>query len=342
MATPSTAATSRPEAASPYLFVVGCPRSGTTLLQRMLDAHPQLAVANDTHFIPRAVAKVTAGSIPRACTAADKQALVEWTRSYHRFPRLGLEAGLVDRADAASETFPGFVGELYRALAEQRGKRYAGEKTPDYIRHLSLLSALFPGSKTVHIVRDGRDVALSLLDWAHDRKGPGRLDLWRQEPVAACALWWRWQVGGQQQAGLLPKQSYLEIKYESLVADPSRTLRSVSDLLELPFAPEMLQFNRGKRRRATGLSAKKAWLSPTPGLRDWRTQLDSRSLALFEALAGDRLVENGYPLALDHIPASIAAVADDCRAWWSRRRAGRKANRGSGSPRSAGIVEAIR
>ena len=342
MVSPSRAATSPPDAASPYVFVVGCPRSGTTLLQRILDAHPQLAVANDTHFIPRAVAKVAGGSIRRASATTGKEALVDWTRNYHRFPRLGLHADLVDRADAASETFPGFVGELYRALAEQHGKRYAGEKTPDYIRHIALLNALFPESRTVHIIRDGRDVALSLLDWAHERKGPGRLDLWREEPVAACALWWSWQVEGQDQARRLPRQSYLEIKYEDLVADPLRTMRSVTDRLELPFTEEMLRFNRGKSRRAPGLSAKKAWLSPTPGLRDWRTQLDSRSLALFEALAGDRLKKNGYPLAIEKISASISVLADDCRSWWESRRGPHRMKRGSALRRPAGAVESTR
>ena len=81
-----------PPRRNPYLFVVGCPRSGTTLLQRMLDAHPQLAVANDTHFVARAVETI----VPRwredraAIDAADT-ALRDWSRAYHRFPRLGLD-----------------------------------------------------------------------------------------------------------------------------------------------------------------------------------------------------------------------------------------------------------
>lgn len=300
----------------PYVFVVGCPRSGTTLLQRMLDAHPDLAVANDTHFIPRAVHSVVGGSAAEACSPARKDRLVRWTRDYHRFPRLGLDAEAVERSDAASRTYPQFVSALYAELAQQRGKPLAGEKTPDYVRYLPLLHRLFPRTRTVHIIRDGRDVALSLLEWATPKKGPGRLSLWRREPVGVCALWWRSQVEGQRHGPELPTGSYLEVKYERLVASSREILERISEFLGLRFADEMLAFHRGKLRRAPGLSAKKAWLPPTPGLRDWRAQLDPRSIELFEELAGDRLVANGYPLASRGASPEVRRAADDCRRWW--------------------------
>ena len=301
---------------SPFLFLVGCPRSGTTLLQRLLDAHPSLTVANDTHFITRAIDKVAGGSVVRASSPLLKESLVEWTRGYHRFGRLGLDAEAVARADEASTTYPEFVAGLYRQLAALRGKELAGEKTPDYIRHIGRLHAMFPASKLVHIVRDGRDVALSLLDWAHEAKGPGRLELWRHQPVATCALWWRWQVTGQRRGLGMEPGSFVQMRYEDLVRDPSTTLRSLTEWLGIPFDRRMLRFNEGKVRRQDGLSAKKAWLGPTPGLRDWRSQLDVRSLALFEALAGDVLEDNGYRLALPRIPKDLRAVADECRLWW--------------------------
>src|SRR5690606_2697464 len=86
---------------NPALFVVGCPRSGTTLLQRMLDHHPQLAVANDTHFVPRCLEKHAPQAIELAVTGDDislTSELVEEVRTYHRFPRLGIGATAVDQA----------------------------------------------------------------------------------------------------------------------------------------------------------------------------------------------------------------------------------------------------
>src|SRR5262249_30247711 len=99
-------------ATNPYVFVVGCPRSGTTLLQRMLDNHPQLAVANDTHFIPRCLEKTVPDAIPEMVRGADLKltpGLIEAVKSYHRFPRLGLSEETVGQAAAASRTYRQFV-----------------------------------------------------------------------------------------------------------------------------------------------------------------------------------------------------------------------------------------
>ncbi|MBA2442463.1 MAG: sulfotransferase [Rubrobacter sp.] len=297
---------------SPYLFAVGCPRSGTTLLQRMLDSHPWLAVANDSHFIPRVIKYVPVGVDPLLTPE-----LADEVRGYRRFYRLGLPGDAVRRAEERSRTYGEFVGALYEEYGGLHGKPLAGEKTPDYVRHLPRLHALFPGARVLHIIRDGRDVALSTLKWANESKGPGRLALWQEEPVAVCALWWRWLVGtGRRDGGGMRADRYHEIKYEELVARPEETLRGNAEFLEVPFAKEMLSYHEGRTRDEPGISAKKAWLPPTTGLRDWSTQMTERDLELFEALAGDLLSELGYERAVEAVSAETARVADRCREWW--------------------------
>ena len=155
---------------NPYLFVVGCPRSGTTLLQRILDHHPQLAVSNDTHFIPGAIKRAGDGTDPPLTTE-----LVEWVLGYRTFSRLGLPEATVRAAAAEARTCSEFVSALYRAFGRKHGKPLAGAKDPRYVRYLPLLHALFPWVKTIHIIRDGRDVALSTLEWAREDKGPAGL-----------------------------------------------------------------------------------------------------------------------------------------------------------------------
>ena len=314
---------------NPCLFVVGCPRSGTTLLQRMLDHHPQLAVANDTHFIPRALEEV----LPQAAKEVTDQIdppltpeLVEWMLSYHRFPRLGLAEATVRQTAAKTTTYRDFVSGLYSEFGRLHGKPLTGEKTPDYVKRLPLLHALLPWVKTAHIIRDGRDVALSTLEWAREDKGPGKLELWREEPVAVCALWWHWQVStGMRDGAMLGPSRYLEVKYEELVARPEETLRSIVAFLGLPFAPEMLDFHVAKTRLQPGLSSKKAWLPPTPGLRDWQTQMTERDVELFEAIAGDFLSTLGYERAIRAISPETAVVAERCRRWWDCEMARRQA-----------------
>jgi hypothetical protein len=310
---------------NPYLFVVGCPRSGTTLLQRMLDNHPQLAVANDSHFIPRVMENVPIGVDPLLTPE-----LVEQVRTYRRFYRLALPDDAVREAARESRTYGEFVGALYSEYGRLHGKPLAGEKTPDYVRRLPRLHPLFPWARFVHIIRDGRDTALSILQWARGGKGPSRFELWEEEPVAVCALWWRWLVTtGRRDGRALGPARYHEVRYEDLVARPETTLRELASFLGLPYAPEMAAFHEGKTRHDSGLSAKEAWLPPTRGLRDWRTQVSERDAELFEALAGDLLSELGYERSVGTPSPSVAATAERCRRWWESEMARRWAKQAS-------------
>ena len=287
---------------NPYLFVVGCQRSGTTLLQRMLDNHPQVAVGYDSHFIPRPIKRLAVGVDP-----ALTPALVEEIRRFPRFARLGLPASAVDAVAAEARTYGAFVTGIYDAFGRLHGKPLAGEKSPGYCRHLPHLHALFPWAKTIHLVRDGRDIALSMLDWG---KGPSKLDLFKDEPIGVAAMWWDRDVttgraDGTRLATSVGPGRYHEVCYERLVAEPEPMPRGIADFLGLPFAEEMVTYHEGKTRTDGGRSAKAAWLPPTKGLRDWRTQMPERDVELFEALAGDALSMFGYERAFPEISPAV-------------------------------------
>ena len=309
--------------AVPYVFVVGCPRSGTTLLQRMLDAHPMLAVANDTHFIPQVIDKV--GSGDETLLTPER---IEFVRNYKRFARLGIDGQAVDRAAELATTYPEFVSALYAEMAQIHGKPLSGEKTPDYVRRIPLLHRLFPRARFVHIIRDGRDVALSTLQWAHEQKGPGRFKLWQNQPLAVCALWWAWQVdSGRRDGARIGTSQYLELHYEKLTAEPETQLRRISDFLNLPYASEMINFHEGKTREGANLSAKKAWIPATSGLRDWRKDFSFADQALFDTLSGSLLQDLGYDRSGETIDDDIAATAQSCLHWWQQEMVRRERKR---------------
>jgi hypothetical protein len=297
---------------NPYLFVVGCPRSGTTLLQRMLDHHPLLAVSNDPHFIPYGINGAAEGVDPPVTPA-----LVERLLGYRTFARLAIPEPEVREAASRARTYSELVGELYSTFARLRGKALAGEKTPRYVRFLPLLDSLFPWARTIHLVRDGRDVALSTLEWARADRGPGRFRLWRDEPIAVAALSWRWHVTtGRRDGSELGARRYREIRYEELVARTEPTLREVAAFLGLPFAHEMLGYHEGRVREAPELSAKDAWLPPTAGLRDWRVQMEPGDVELYEAIAGDLLELLGYERAFPRVSPPVRERAERCREAW--------------------------
>ncbi len=303
--------------ASPFMFVVGCPRSGTTLLQRMLDNHPQLTVANDTHFITRAAKRVLRKQ-PRPSMTPE---LLDAVLAYRRFYRMGLGQAEVIYAAEDCPDYATFVGRLYTLRAQKKHKQLSGEKTPDFCRKMPVLHTLFPHARFVHIVRDGRNTALSTLNWATPTKGPGRWPLWKEDPLGTCALWWRWQAGtGLQHGRALGPEHYLQVKYEDLVARPEQQLAVIAAFLQIPYADEMANYHAGKTRHQPGLSAKSAWLPPVKNLRDWRQDMSPEDVGVFAGIAGDLLRENGYDCALSTPVQPVSDRVRRCLGWWETNR----------------------
>ena len=303
---------------NPFVFVVGCPRSGTTLLQRMLDAHPQLAVINETRWIDY-------WSRPGKGVRADgtvTEELVERLLDFPRFAEFGLDREeLVALLDGTSSpTYPTFVARLFGLYGRARGKELVGDKTPRYVRSIPLLHDLFPNARFLHLIRDGRATALSIINWRKAAKLATTFPTWKEHPVATAALWWEWQVLlGREARSFLGPGLYHETTYEALVAHPSGELESVCGFLDLPFDQAMLRYHEGRQRGERGLSAKSAWLPPTPGLRDWREQMASEDVERFEAAAGDTLDDLGYPRAFPEPSEGARALAAEVRSAFTER-----------------------
>ena len=257
----------------------------------MLDNHELLAVSNDTHLIPRAL--FGRDTNRRARLSPE---LFEQITGYKRFHTLGIDLPTALRHATRSTTTAGFISTLFDEYAERRHKPLAGEKDPEYVRRMRLIHQLFPRARVLHIIRDGRDVALSTLDWVTPERYLGRLQLWKEEPVAVCALWWKRQVMSGMEGGKSLGDRYFEVRYEQLVSDPKTTLGAVCDFLGIAFDPAMVRYHEGRTVASPKLSSKNRWLPPTNGIRNWRTSLPARDLKLFEALAGDTLQTLGYPL----------------------------------------------
>jgi hypothetical protein len=189
-----------------------------------------------------------------------------------------------------------------------------GDKTPRYVRSIPLLHALFPQARFVHLIRDGRGTALSLLNWRKAAKLARNFPTWKEHPVTTAALWWEWQVLlGREARDSLGPGLYHEARYEALVADASGGLEPLCAFLDLPFDEEMPRYHEGRQRDEDGLSAKSAWLPPTPGLRDWRRQMAAEDIERFEAAAGDLLEELGYLRAVPEPSVEALRIAAEAR-----------------------------
>lgn len=298
---------------NPYLMVVGCPRSGTTLLQRMINSHPLIVIENDVDFIIKGVSKNTKIENPEV-----NNTIIAKVKNTKRFKNLGIKDDVYETISSKADTYREFVSSIYDEFGIVRNKPLAGEKSARYIKYIDFIGELLPWTKFVHIIRDGRDVTLSALDWANNNRGPGRMSLWSEEPIAVSALWWKWQVSlGIKYKNKTTKNNYYELKYEDLVGDSETTLKALTDYLGVPYENSMIEFYVGKTKNDPGLSAKSAWIPATKGLRDWRNSLSERDIELFEAIAGDLLELLGYELMFKKTSSALKKVRESSVNWWT-------------------------
>jgi hypothetical protein len=295
---------------NPYLFVVGAARSGTTLLQRMLDAHPQLAVVNETYWLPRKFREQT--GLTRAGLVTP--ALLPKLLASPKFSRIGVsEEDLVGLcSDSTPVRYEQFVARIFDLYAARREKQFAGDKTPGYVRRIGQIHSLWPRARFVHIIRDPRDLCLSMLEWRSGQRTAGQFGTWEMDPVISTALYWKFSVSVGREAGeSIGRSLYREVRYEALVSSPEHELEQTCRFLGLPYAEEMVRFHEGKTRRKPGRSSKAQWLPPTVGLRDWQTQLPASEVERIEATAGGLLRDLGYATQFDHFqPATRRRVAE--------------------------------
>lgn len=193
------------------IFIVGSPRSGTTIMTQIIDAHPHIFCSMWETGLFEIFDTMLQGH-------------VAWVLKEHKgaFP--------LDRSDLLQwirET----VENLFLRLAEKCGKARWAEKTPVHVFHMRLIHELFPKAQFIHMIRNGYEVVRSL----------------QQMPWAPRQIRWsiqRWVESikvGREFGASLPADQYCEVRYEELVSDPEKTLKSICNFLGEPFAAQMLE-----------------------------------------------------------------------------------------------------
>jgi len=265
-------------------FVVGCPRSGTTLLRDLLRSHPRLAIPTESHFIP--------GFYRAFGNPVSDAAAWQIARRILSTPRVSYWEVQAKPSDfAGCRSFAEVTRRLYETWAAAEGKPRWGDKTPHYVRDIPLLMRLFPDAQVIHIIRDGRDAALS---WLRVRFEPKNLYM-------AARLWKEMVRKGRGDGAALAADSYLELRYETLISEPETTMRSVCRFLGEPFDPAVLKPAPSYPWVGYGKLAVPMMGTTSHGIRSdnggrWRERMSLNDRSLFESVAGDLLSELGYPV----------------------------------------------
>ncbi|MEO1130508.1 MAG: sulfotransferase, partial [Planctomycetota bacterium] len=268
-------------------FIVGTGRCGTTLLQAMLMSHPRLTIPPETWFFC-AWDPAMHGGDPLPDNIVTERYLSTLFGSV-QWPELQLdEAGFAEAVRAGDRSTRSIFLELLRRWSDRTGKPRAGEKTPLHLKHTGRILEAFPHARFIHIYRDPRDVALSMLE---HRWSPLRLHRYARSWVKAMHR-------HRRLAEALGPEVYTGVRFEDLVTNPEPELRRLCSFLGEPFDDAMLH---PERRSERGFSSRESdWkeltMSPvtTARIGRYRGKLSPRRVRTVERVVGPVLSEMGY------------------------------------------------
>jgi hypothetical protein len=271
------------------VFVLGCGRSGTTLLYHMLLSAGNFAVYRaESNAINLLEPRFGDLSVRR-----NKEDLMDaWIQS-KLYERSGLEAEAI-RAKVIAECRNGgdFLRIIMGEMARQQNVERWADCTPEHLLHLERIKETIPEALIIHIIRDGRDVALSTAKLGYVRR------MWwdRTPNVMVSGLYWEWMVQKGRDDGRKLGQDYTEVRFEELISDPPSVLSRLGKFIEQELDYEnILRVGIGSvsQPNTSFQDSSNGAFNP---LGRWKSGFTSDQLAMFEALVGDTLEQLGYEL----------------------------------------------
>ena len=214
-----------------HLFLIGCPRSGTTLLQSLLAAHSQIHSFPETHFFLRAIA---GREWARCLGLAARSTAAHYAHVTDLIGYPDLAALLPPRTLLLRQYARTFSRALDEA-ARRQGKTIWLEKTPGHLHHIREIAQTIPDAAFIHIVRDATDVVASLYKVTHSHP-----EVWGGErTIAQCLDRWQQDVAISERYRLTP--SHCVVRYEQLLERPTELLENICAFTGVPFEPPMLE-----------------------------------------------------------------------------------------------------
>lgn len=261
------------------IFILGAPRSGTSLLRVMLNRHPAIALCDETYYFYYVYSRRHAFGDLRDISAR-RHAVSEYLGT-SRVQTLGLNADTLSHALLRNGTrYDTLFLTLMQSYAVANGKTRYGEKTPQHSQYVETLLNWYPNCRVIHIVRDPRDVAASLMRMP-----------WASDNVLTNARTWRTDNSYLERVS--QRENYLCVRYESLVQEPARELARICSFVGETYSPAMLDANEGVVNHAWWFQRA---LQPVTKdrIEVWRQQLSPHQIALVEMVAGEMLHTFGY------------------------------------------------
>lgn len=281
-------------------FIVGTPRSGTTLLRFILSSHPRIYIPAETGFLPF----LRLNTVSRLSQKQIRRLFNRIARLNRHWQSLVQEANisLVSRTEPSLEQLLDTLYRLKIAQEDPHALRW-GDKTPSYVRYISQVNRIFPQAQFVHMIRDGRDAALSARSkWGKER--------WHMDLYYLLNNWIRNVEAGRRAGKRLNSNHYTELHYEQLVHKPEEVLKRLCSFLNEDFHPALLSHSNLAQdpfKSGSHSEVRQAIFGSSVGR--WRNEMSLFEKKMANHLAGFTLAQFGY--RLDETPP--LSRGDHCR-----------------------------
>lgn len=255
----------------------------------MLDSHPRIHIPRESHFIVDLLERFSPDDVLDETQICEAFQIVQKNKRWREW-----EVNDSDIERLIQETQPrllsDFLNILYEHISEKHGKERWADKTPRYVSEIENIAKIFPNAKFIHVIRDGRDVCLSLLN-----RG------WHGRSLRMMAERWSRTVrAGRTSGSKLGSEKYLEVLYEQLVENTEPELKKICAFIREPYSPSMLEFFRtaeGKVSSRESYAHEKLSRPPmSSDLSRWKREMSFIQLSTFEAVSANTLTVFNYPL----------------------------------------------
>jgi len=281
---------------SPPFFIVGVPRSGTSLLAIILNNSSLVGIPPETHYFDYFYRKCKSlNNVKKFNVLFSKYLHSEYLKSFD-FTNED-EEFLLRKRDKSELSHANILEELCLIYIKKNKKKMWGEKTPSHAENIDLLLNFYNDAKIVHIIRDPRDVILSLnkVPW-----GKGGL-------ISKINLWMRYiQISNNNR---LNNKNYYEIKYEDLLTKPLDTIMGVCKFLKVPFENSMLDYYKAQNQNFN--VEKEPWKIKTlekidsSNYNKWKNNMKPAQISLIQNLLNDEILNHGYELESDKVKSDL-------------------------------------
>ncbi|WP_423818734.1 sulfotransferase [Salinimicrobium sp. TIG7-5_MAKvit] len=288
------------------IFILGNPRSGTSLFRIMLTSHSLISVPPECGFIQwwynkykdwsLANSQSTSHVISFLGDLASSKKIETWNLNYQSLERLILKEQPKNYSDLCL-----LVLKQFSIQTKSNAVQYLGDKNNYYIHYLELLEALFPNAKYILIIRDGRDVACSYLNIGKINTS----SVYKPQlttDIKSIAEEWMSNNNRVLKFFANKKQNSISLRFEDLLLDPKMELLKICDFLSIPFDEAMLNYAELNKDRKLEPSELMDWKKKTlekpdvSNISKFKKELSTKEINHFEAIAGNRLLEYGYEL----------------------------------------------